>query len=95
MIGKICIIRAYSAGVFLGKVTAQKGKEVTLSDARRIWRWEGAATLSQLAMEGTSKPEKCKIPTPVKEIFLTDVIEIIPATAEAIASIKSVPVWTA
>ena len=95
MIGKTCIVRTYSAGVFLGKITAQKGKEVTLSNARRIWQWDGAATLSQLAMEGTSKPEKCKFPMEVTEVFLTEVIEIIPATAKAIASIKSVPVWTA
>ena len=95
MIGKTCIVRTYSAGVFLGEITAREGKEVTLSNARRIWQWDGAATLSQLAMEGTSKPEKCKFPMEVTEVFLTEVIEIIPATAKAIASIKSVPVWTA
>ncbi len=95
MIGKTCIVRTYSAGVFIGKITARKGKEVTLSNARRIWRWDGAATLSQLAMEGTSKPGKCKFPMPVKEVLLTEVIEIIPATVKAIASIKSVPVWSA
>ena len=95
MIGKTCIVRTYSAGVFLGKITAQKGKEVTLSNARRIWRWDGAATLSQLAMEGTSKPEGCKFPMAVEEVFVSEAIEIIPATAKAVASIESVPVWTA
>ncbi len=95
MIGKTCIVRTYSAGVFLGEITAREGKEATLSNARRIWWWDGAATLSQLAMEGTSKPEGCKFPMEVTEVFLTEVIEIIPATEKAIASIKSVPVWTA
>jgi len=58
MIGKTCIVRTYSAGVFLGTVKERNGKEVLLADARRIWYWDGAASLSQLAMEGTSKPQR-------------------------------------
>ena len=93
MIGKTCIVRTYSAGVFLGTVKARDGKEVTLTNARRIWYWDGAATLSQLAMQGTSKPKECKFPAPVDEILLTEAIEFIPATEAAIASIAAVPVW--
>lgn len=93
MIGKTCIVRTYSAGVFLGTVKARDGKEVTLTNARRIWYWDGAATLSQLAMQGTSKPKQCKFPAPVDEILLTEAIELIPATEAAIASIAAVPVW--
>ena len=93
LIGRICMVRTYTAGVFLGTVAAKDGKEVTLTDARRIWYWDGAASLSQLATEGTSKPENCKFPVPVDEVVLTDAIEIIPATEAAIASIAAVPVW--
>ena len=93
MIGKTCIVRTYSAGVFLGTVVERDGKEVVLSNARRIWYWDGAATLSQLANEGTSKPKNCKFPAPVERILLTEAIEIIPATEAAIASIAAVPVW--
>lgn len=93
MIGKTCIVRTYSAGVFLGTVKERNGKEVLLKDARRIWYWDGAATLSQLANEGTSKPGNCKFPAPVAEVLLTDAIEITPATEAAIASIAAVPVW--
>lgn len=93
MIGKTCIVRTYSAGVFLGTIKARNGKEVLLENARRIWYWHGAATISQLATEGTSNPSKCKFPTPVAEVFLTEAIEIIPATEAAIASIAAVPVW--
>ncbi|NLH78969.1 MAG: hypothetical protein GX465_18265 [Acidobacteria bacterium] len=93
MIGKTCIIRTNSAGVFLGTVKERKGKEVLLTDARRIWYWDGAATLSQLANEGTSKPGNCKFPAPVAEVLLTEAIEIIPATEAAIASIAAVPAW--
>ena len=93
MIGKICLVRTYSAGVFLGAVAERNGKEVRLTNARRIWYWEGAASLSQLANDGTSKPNKCKFPAPVAEVLLTEVIEIIPATEAAIASIAAVPEW--
>ena len=93
MIGKTCIVRTYSAGVFLGTIKERNGKEVLLTDARRIWYWDGAATLSQLANDGTSKPGNCKFPAPVAEVLLTEAIEIIPATEAAIASIAAVPVW--
>lgn len=93
LIGRVCMVRTYSAGVFLGTVAAQDGKEVTLTNARRIWYWEGAATLSQLATDGTSKPQACKFPTPVAEVVLTEAIELIPATEAAIASIAAVPEW--
>lgn len=93
MIGKTCIVRTYRAGVFLGTVKERNGKEVLLTNARRIWYWDGAASLSQLANDGTSKPQNCKFPTPVAEVLLTEVIEMIPATEAAIASIAAVPVW--
>ena len=93
MIGKTCIVRTYSAGVFLGTIKSRDGKEVVLTNARRIWYWDGAATLSQLANEGTKKPAKCKFPAPVDEVLLTEAIEISPATEAAIASIAAVPAW--
>ncbi len=93
LIGRVCMVRTYSAGVFLGTVAAMDGKEVTLNNARRIWYWDGAATLSQLATEGTSKPHNCKFPAPVAEVVLTEAIEFIPATEAAIASIAAVPEW--
>lgn len=85
--------RTYSAGVFAGYLQSRDGKEVVLRKARRIWYWEGAASLSQLAMEGTSKPENCKFPCEVDEVILTEAIEIIPITERAKASIAGVKIW--
>lgn len=93
MIGKYVLVRTYSAGVHVGILESRNGKEVKLINARRIWYWEGAATLSQLAMDGTSKPENCKFPCAVNEILLTEAIEIIPITDKARESIASVKVW--
>jgi len=87
------IVRTYSAGVFAGNLERREGKEVVLSNARRIWYWDGAASLSQLATDGTSKPNNCKFPVAVKEIILTEAIEIIPTSENAEKSIKSVPIW--
>lgn len=93
MIGKHVIVRTYSAGVHAGILKSRDGKEVVLTDSRRIWYWYGAASLSQLAVDGTNKPKSCKFPGPVDEILLTEAIEIIPTTEKARESIASVPVW--
>ena len=91
--GKYSIVRTYSAGVFAGYIVSRNGQEVVLRDARRLWYWDGAATLSQLAMEGTKAPSNCKFPCAVHEMTLLEAIEIIPCTSEAEASIRAVPVW--
>ena len=93
MIGKYCMVRTRVAGVFAGTVAERDGAEVLLKNARRIWYWSGAASLSQLATDGTSKPKDCKFPAPVAEVLLLGVIEIIPITDAAAASIAGVPVW--
>lgn len=87
------IIRAKEAGVFFGEILKRDGDEVTLYNARRIWYWEGAASLSQLAIEGVKKPKNCKFTVYVPEITILGVIEIIPCSPEAITSIEGVPIW--
>ena len=87
------IIRTYSAGVFAGNLESRNGREVILTNARRLWRWAGAASLSQMAVTGTSKPRECKFPVAVPRVELLEVIEILTVTAEAEASIEGVPVW--
>lgn len=89
------LIRSRDAGVFAGRLVERNGNEVVLHDARRIWYWDGAATLSELATRGTSRPDGCQFPAPVPEITVLGVCEIIPMTDEAVASIEAVPVWTA
>ena len=93
MSDKYYIVRTYSAGVFFGEITKREGQEVVMKNARRIWYWTGAASLSQLAMEGTSSPATCKFPCVVDEVILTQVIEIIPCTEKAIQNINKVPIW--
>ena len=92
-IGKKVIIRGDRSGVEFGTLVAQDGREVTLKNARRIWYWSGAASLSQLAKDGTSNPSSCKFTVTVDSITILDAIEIIPCTDKAIKSIEEVSVW--
>ena len=87
------IVRTYSAGVFAGYLKERKGKEITLLNARRLWKWSGAASLSQLAMEGVKNPDECKFPCEVSKVELTEAIEILDVTKQAKESIDGVPVW--
>ena len=87
------ICRTYSAGVHAGYLFVREGKEVTLVNSRRIWYWKGAASLSQLAVDGTSCPDECKFPCEVESITLTEVIEIISVTEKAMKSIQGVSIW--
>lgn len=89
------IVRTYSAGAFAGELISRKGKEVTLKNARRLWQWAGAASLSQLAVDGTKAPASCKFPAPTHNHELTEAIEIMDTTPVARASIEAVPVWSA
>jgi hypothetical protein len=66
---KYVIIRTYSAGVFAGYLESRNGKEVILRQARRLWAWYGAASLSELAVHGINEPDKCKFPVCVDKII--------------------------
>ncbi len=89
------IIRSRDSGVHFGELVSRAGSdEVTLRNARRIWYWDGAASLSELALRGTSKPSSCKFPEAVPEITVIGVCEIIPCTNDAAKSISGVKPWT-
>ena len=92
---KYVICRTYSAGVFAGYLKERKGQEVELLYARRLWKWSGAARLSQLAMEGVSDPSNCKFPCEVDSVELLQAIEIIPCTQKAKDNIDGVVIWSA
>lgn len=94
-IGDYVIARTYSAGVFAGTLASRDGKEAVLTDARRLWYWDGAASLSELSVKGTRKPKNCKFPCAVSEVLLTEVIELLPVTDEARRSIAEVAEWQA
>jgi len=89
----VVLVRTHSAGVHFGELVKREGKEATLKNSRRVWFWDGAATLSQLAVDGSKAPDKCKFPCVVPEITLTEAIEIIPMTEKAATCLYGVKVW--
>lgn len=90
---KKVIVRGDRSGVFFGTLVAKEGQEVKLENCRRLWYWDGAASISQLAVDGTVNPDECKFTVTVGEIIIIDAIEIILCTDKAIRSIEDVSVW--
>ena len=93
LLNEYVIVRTYSAGVFAGTLKRKVGNEVELHNARRIWYWKGAASLSQLAQDGTSSPSECQFPQEVEKVLLIGVIEILKVSDNAKRSIQEVPIW--
>lgn len=97
ILNKKVIIRADRAGVFFGTLMSKNdtvaGVECEIKDCRRLWYWDGAASLSQLAVDGVSAPQKCKFTVAVPQMIVLQVIEIIPCTDKAIKSIEEVATW--
>lgn len=87
-IGEKVIIRTYSAGVWYGTLSQKEGKEVVLTDARRLWRWWAAESisLSGVAVYGI-KQDKSQIAPKIDGVWL-EAIEILPTTKDAQKSIE-------
>lgn len=90
---KKVIVRADRAGVFFGTLTHKEGNEVTLTNARKLFYWNGAGAVEQIALEGVKSPTDCKFTVVVEEITILNVIQIIPCTEVAIANIENVKEW--
>ena len=92
-IGKKVIVRADKAGIFYGTLVAKNGLEVQLSNVRKIYYWSGANAIEQIALEGVKNPVDCKFTVVNKEATISNYIQIISCTSEAINNIENVPVW--
>lgn len=87
------IIRCDRAGVFFAKIAERRGSEADLVDCRRLWYWDGAASLSQLAVDGVSKPGNCQFTVTVPSMTVLGVIEVIPCSEKAAECIRGVREW--
>jgi len=84
--GRFVVVRTYSAGVHVGTLVSHSGLDVVLADARRLWRWQGAHTLHEVALRGVAEAYT-RLSEPVARIALTEAVEVIDATAEARANL--------
>ena len=94
---KYVIIRADRVGVFAGYLESitetVSGRLAIMREARRIYYWSGAATLSQLAIDGCSNPKECKFPEALNRIEISQVIEVIDCTKKAQDFIQGLKAW--
>jgi len=88
----ITLVRTYSAGVHFGELVSRNGKEVTLKNARRLYYWEGACSLSQVAVDGVDL-KKSKLSVIVPSILLTEAIELIAMSKKAAISMTEAEPW--
>lgn len=88
------VVRGDRSGVFAGYLFIRENREVTLQQCRRLWYWDGAASISDIARKGLSKPENCKFAAPIKSILILDAIEVLYCTEDAKKSIEGVAIWT-
>lgn len=90
---KFYIVRGDRSGVFFGNIKERNGSEVTMTNVRRLWYWDGACSISQLAKEGTVAPNNCKFTVTLDEILVLDAIEIDTCTDVAVKNIQGVKEW--
>ena len=87
------IVRADRAGVFFGKIKDRSATDVTMTDVRKLWYWDGACGVEQIAMEGVTRPDECKFTVTVTEMVIAYPIQIIPCTEKAVEIIRGVKEW--
>lgn len=87
LIGQHVVVRTYSAGVHIGILVEKDGENVLLKDVRRLWKWAGAFTLSEVATIGIN-PKQSRMAVSVPLIELTNANEIIPTTEAARATFE-------
>lgn len=89
------IVRTESAGVFFGKVKERSHDEIIMTNVRKIFYWDGACAVEELALNGTTKPENCQFTVEIPEMVIADPIQVIPCTDKATEILSGVKVWKA
>lgn len=88
------IVRCDRAGVFYGKIEKIDGSTVRMRNVRKVWYWEGACAVEELAVNGTTRPDNCNLTITVESMTVLQAIQIIPCTDKAMKSLDAVKEWT-
>ena len=93
------IVRCSQAGVHAGYLVSDKGGRIVLKDARRIWYWDGAASISEIAVYGCNptKQANCRFAAKVAKLVLfeRDACELVFATDVGRKMIEGQAEWRA
>lgn len=93
MENKYYIIRGDRSGVFFGQIAGRNGREVELRNVRKLWYWDGACAVEQLAVDGVTNLSNCKFTVVVPGMVVTDAIQILPCSDKATKILGEVKVW--
>lgn len=91
---KYCVVRTYSAGVHIGFVKSfgiKHPQHAELIKSRRLHYWAGAASLSQVAMDGVDESSRIAVELP--EVELTDVVEVITCSTKSKEFFQKAKAW--
>lgn len=93
LIGKNVIVRSNMAGIFFGILAKKTGQELTLQKVRKFYYFSGANTVEDLATQGALNPDNCKLTSEVDELVISEYVQIIPCTKQAITNNKNIKTW--
>lgn len=91
LVAEKALMRTDGAGILYGEIVERRGDLALVRNARRIWEWEGAFTLSEVATNGLY-PSPRTIIAEHKGLALVRWIEILECTDKAAKSIEKLPV---
>lgn len=92
LLNKRIIARIDRAGVFYGTLDYIDSEIIRLKDTRRIYFWNGAMSVTDMAAKGITGG---KVTIPVTSVeFMTDkVVELNECSNEAVKSIEAIEAW--
>lgn len=90
---KYYIVRTDRAGVFFGRIKERNHNEITMINVRKLFYWDGACAVEEIAINGVARPNDCKFTIVIPEMTIADPIQIIPCTEKAVKSIMGVKEW--
>lgn len=93
MENKYYIIRGARSGVFFGQIVCRSGRDIELRNVRKLWYWDGACAVEQLAVDGVTNPRCCKFTVVVPEMIITDAIQILLCSDKAAKILGEVKEW--
>lgn len=92
LINETVIARINYAGVFMGVLDYVDDDIVRLTDVRRIYRWRGALSVTDMAKNGLIGGEITE-PCAMVEFNRQNLIEINKCSEDAVNSIKQIKPW--
>lgn len=85
------IVRSDRAGVFFGQIKEKKDNSIVMTNVRKIFYWDGAAAIEQIAISGVDSKSKLTVVVPEMEIERW--IQIIPCSKAATTNLQNQKEW--